>query len=104
MSVSPGAPTPIPVAALHLSYQLNGNSVTVDVAPALSTGGTVITDPAGCASTCTRTMAEAQSFSPILGDISYAVMYSGASVCNLNVHVDLGSITAKTDYQAAPSA
>ena len=109
LTISAGTPVTIPVAAVHLT----SGQTTVDIVPTyvgpngltngLITGGTVITDPAGCNSSCTRTQATSQSLSPILGDIAYTVGSGGSSMCALDLSVDFGAITSKTNYQAAPS-
>jgi len=106
MLVPTGAAVSIPVAAVHISYTQsppNGPNVSLDIVPTLTTGGTGITDPAGCQAACNRTKASAQSSSPVVGDVTYTASYSGAQLCDLNLHVDLGQILAKTNYQAAPS-
>ena len=100
LTIAAGSRVSIPVAALHLT----SGQTTVDVVATLSTGGTVLTDPAGCPAACTRTQAVAQSLSPIVGDITYAVGSSGSSLCALDLAIDFGAVTAKTNYQAAPSA
>jgi hypothetical protein len=99
LTIAAGAAVSIPVAAVHLTQ----GQVTVDIVPTLSTGGTILTDPAGCAGACTRTQATAKSMSPIVGNITYSVRNNGTSLCNLNLAVDFGAITSKTNYQAAPN-
>ena len=99
LTIAPGASVSIPVAAVHLTH----GQTQIDIVPNLSTGGTVLTDPAGCAGACTRTSALAQSFSPISGDVTYNASYSGASLCALDLTVGFGGVTAKANYQAAPA-
>src|SRR5207248_6605814 len=106
MTVPTGTAVSIPVAAVHISYDAsppNGQTVTVDIVPTLTTGGTGITDPAGCQGSCTRTQSTAQSSSPVKGIISYTAGYAGTQLCDLDLDVDFGQIWAKTNYQAAPS-
>jgi hypothetical protein len=100
LSITPADPIAIPVAAVHITQ----GQTQVDVVPNLATGGRVKTDPAGCAGACTRTSAQAQSLSPIVGDVTYSASYSGTTLCTLDLSVNFGAVTAKADYQAAPVA
>ncbi|HVA42921.1 MAG TPA: hypothetical protein VNF50_05510 [Acidimicrobiales bacterium] len=107
--VAPGGPENLPVASVSISdpnYDNTGIALVITITPQLTTGGTVISDPAGsgCASPCTRAQASATSASPILGNIAYSVTYGGTSVADLNIGVDLGTIGANATYTAAPSA
>jgi hypothetical protein len=107
LTVATGNPVSIPVGAVHLNYKsppVTGPTITVDITATLTTGGTSKTDPANCGASCTRTQSSATSSSPIVGDITYAVSYGGTSLCSLTIHVDLGALTAKTNYTAAPVA
>jgi len=99
--------TAIATAAVHLSDVIsNGSTLTIDITAQLSTGGTVVTDtpPAGCSTICTRTTASAQSNSPITGQVTYVVTYGGQTLSNLTYTIDLGTLLAKSTYQAAPGA
>ncbi len=109
LSVAPGGPRNLPVAPISISdpnYENTGQALVITITPQLTTGGTAVNDPAGsgCASPCTRAQASATSASPILGSIAYSVTYGGTSVADLNIGVDLGTITANATYTAAPSA
>jgi hypothetical protein len=101
-------PTAIPIGTggngVHVSdTAVLGALLQIDVTANLTTGGTGVTDPAGCASTCTRTQASATSNSPIVGSFNYTLTYAGAVLCNVTTTVDFGRLLAKSSYNAAPS-
>lgn len=75
---------------------VNGQLVT------LAIGGTFQT---GAATTSTSGGGESgQVTPPLSGDITYSLSVAGISIVNLNIAVNLGTLLAQTDYQAAPSA
>ena len=70
----------------------------------LATGGTQISDPAGCLVPCTRNSASATIVSPLVGSFTYRVTFNGQTVANLTVTVDLGTVVAKGTYKPSPSS
>jgi prepilin-type N-terminal cleavage/methylation domain-containing protein len=105
---SGSTPTVIPIGlsgnGIHVSDSLLlGALLQLDVTANLTTGGTSVTDPAGCSSTCTRTQASAASNSPIVGSFNFTLTYSGNVLANVTTNVDLGSLLAKSSYSAAPT-
>jgi len=104
LSVAPGAGATIPVSAVHIAYTGIGGPLNIDIVATLSTGGTTTSD--SCSTPCSvpRTLASAASQSPVVGDIVYTVTSGGAQLCNLDIKVDLGGLTAKASYTPAPQA
>ena len=103
-TIAPGAAVAVPVASVNINDAgFPGGALTIQITAAISTGGTVKTDPGNCG-TCTRTSASAQSASPIVGDITYTITHNGVTLANLTIHVDLGTLLAQTSYKAAPGA
>jgi hypothetical protein len=105
---SGSTPTVIPVGlsgnGIHVTDSLIlGALLQLDVTANLTTGGTSVTDPAGCSSTCTRTQASAASNSPIVGSFTFKLTYSGTVLANVTTNVDLGSLLAKSTYSPAPT-
>jgi hypothetical protein len=105
LSLAPGAPVNVPVAAVHITDPTSGTPPTlkVDITGSLTTGGTSKTDPANCGASCTRTTASATSAGPLVGTISYTVTYAGSVIANLTIAIDFGSILSSGTYTAAPS-
>ena len=97
------ASVPVVIAPVHVQEFIDGKLFTIDVSASLSTGGTTISDPAGCVIACTRTSATATSNSPLVGTITYVVNYNGATLASLTVSPDLGHAQANATYQKAPS-
>lgn len=100
-----GAAIPILAHSVHLVYTDPSTlkSVTIDMTAALSTGGTTVSDPANCGSSCIRTSASAASNSPITGTFTYKVTVGTTVQADFTIAVNLGNLVAKTTYQAAPS-
>jgi hypothetical protein len=99
-----GGPVSISVAPVSILNLGLGGLLRVDLSVSnLRTGGTTITDPAACGASCTRTSASAVSGSPVTGDVIFAVSFAGVSLANVSIHVDLGTLTAKGEYKAAPA-
>jgi len=108
MAVPLGASVSIPVVDVHINTtDLLGAPIKIDLTATVSTGGTATSYLAtgSCAlSPCTRSEATAVANSPIVGDVWLSTHYGGQDLCDLTLHVDLGSITAKATYIPAPSA
>jgi type II secretory pathway pseudopilin PulG len=64
---------------------------------------TTSSTPSGSGS-ITRTNVTSTIGSPVSGTFTYTVTINGNQVANLSLVVDLGTITAKSNYQAAPTA
>jgi hypothetical protein len=101
-------PTTIPIGlnggGIHIGDTfLTGALLQLDVSANLTTGGKSVSDPAGCSSTCTRTQASATVASPITGSFTFTLTYAGTVLANVSATVDLGTLLAKSSYQAAPS-
>jgi type II secretory pathway pseudopilin PulG len=96
--------TTVTVPAIHLVNLIGVKVMTIDVSATITVGGGVVTDPAGCATPCTRTSASAQANSPLVATVLYTVTFDGATLAALSIGVDLGSLVAKATYQPAPSS
>jgi type II secretory pathway pseudopilin PulG len=80
--------------------------VTISLTASLAPGATSVTSTvATCSPACpnTRTDSNAKSPSPILGTVHYVVSM-GVTLADLTTTVNLGTLQAKTSYQAAPLA
>ena len=73
----------------------------VTITPSISYGTLTTTQntPSGCASVCT---ASSQITSPIIGSLQIQVVSLGVTLANITLSVDLGTVQARTSYQAAP--
>jgi prepilin-type N-terminal cleavage/methylation domain-containing protein len=97
----------LPVAPLVLVTTAHGNPLLINVsatvqqgsAPTSSTSATC--SPTPCPNT--RTAGSATANSPLTGDITYTINYSGSVVATLNIHVDLGTLLAQVSYKQSPS-
>jgi len=98
-----GAPLSIPIPAVHAEQVVSGKLFTVDMEASLTTGGTTIDPPVGCAPPCTHNDASAVVESPIVGQIKYVYTFDGSTVATLIMKVDLGAVQAKGTYKPAPS-
>lgn len=98
-----GAPVPIPIPPVHAEQLVGGKLFAVDVTASLTTGGTQILDPAGCAPPCVHNDASAVAESPIVGQITYVFSYEGSTFASLTMKVNLGVVRAKGTYKPAPS-
>ncbi|HET9731730.1 MAG TPA: hypothetical protein VFP54_03545, partial [Acidimicrobiales bacterium] len=101
----PSAPTSYPVAPVSISYNPPSGytlklteSATITVGPRNSYSST---GSSPCSSACSVT---ATSGSPIIGDVIYEVTWDNEVLADLDIHTDLGTMTATTTYQEAPSA
>ena len=88
---------------------ISGQTVTVRMR--LATGSTLkmasvpttASTPSGTGS-ITRNTVTSTVGSPVSGDFQYTITINGNTVVDMTMHVDLGTITAKSVYQAAPAA
>jgi hypothetical protein len=94
---------PILIPPVHAEQIVSGKLFTVDITASLSTGGTEVVDPSGCAPPCTHNEASAVADSPIVGQITYVFTYGGQTTANLTLEVDLGLVRAQGTYTPAPS-
>jgi len=101
----------VTVKPVHLDFMSGALPVHIDIVPSfngvegqLGLGGTSTTTANNCGTSCTQNVATAGS--PIVGDIQYTVtlVSEAITLCDLNIHVDMGSITAKAVYQQAPAS
>jgi type II secretory pathway pseudopilin PulG len=119
IAIAPGAATNIPVASVDINDLVGGKLLEVEIQGAVdigclvwvsgcpTTGGSTTSQTIlACAPACpnTRTQATAKSFSPLVGNLHYTVIYDGEILTHLTLHVDLGTLTAQNTYQPAPSA
>jgi prepilin-type N-terminal cleavage/methylation domain-containing protein len=78
-----------------------GGALTITVTGTLTTGSRTATPPAsGCTADCQAT---ATSRSPLSGDLTYTVVHNGVTLASLNLHLDYGTLLAKSSYTEAPS-
>ena len=113
--VSPGAQATIPVAAVGITDKnfptLNAGTLQVTITPHLTTGGTSTTaaNATSCAGAQTVTACgQGASNGPIAGYIHYVITYTPAggsvsTVVDLQIDVNLGTLTASSTYQAPPA-
>jgi hypothetical protein len=95
--------TTIPAAAVNYTITLNGiHTVLFSIHSSMTAGGKTTTS-IPCTGTCDRTQASATSAAPLIGSITYKVVYDGVTISNLTIHVDLGTLLASASYQAAPN-
>jgi hypothetical protein len=76
-----------------------GSSGTVS----MQTVPTVTSTPAGSGSIL-RNIAQATVGSPVFGTVDYEVWVNGVQVVDLTINLSLGTATAKSIYQPAPSS
>lgn len=89
------------VPAISLTVSLLGIDVAVSVS--LRTGVTSATQTLavpGCTGVCDRTRSTAVSESPLIGHLSYVVSTPLVTLGNVDLDVNLGSITADAAYKA----
>ncbi|MCA1727148.1 MAG: hypothetical protein LC722_05715 [Actinobacteria bacterium] len=109
VAVAPGSSADIPVAALVIQDPLSpGGLLRLSLSATVRTGGTATSSTSKVCSptTCpnTRTAASASAGSPAIVDYTFDVTLAGNSIAHLEVHVDLGTLSADATYQEAPSA
>ncbi|MHB8681983.1 MAG: prepilin-type N-terminal cleavage/methylation domain-containing protein [Acidimicrobiales bacterium] len=73
----------------------------VTITPSLSFGTVTTTQSgqAGCSAACT---AVSEMTSPVTGSLQIQVVVLGVTIANLALSIDLGTLQARTSYQAAP--
>ena len=96
---------PATVPSFTWNRTIDGHVLAITMSATLQAGGapSPTQTPSSCSGTCTRTQATSVSGSPIVGNVTYLVVYNGNQIANLNIHVDLGTLRATASYQAAPS-
>jgi hypothetical protein len=93
----------MPVVSVNRTIILNGiHTVQFLINSSITAGGKTTTS-IPCGGTCDRTQASATSAPPLIGSITYKVIYDGVTIANLAIHVDLGTLLANASYQAAPN-
>lgn len=80
---------------------LSSASVNLQVSGALTSGTTSISDPDGPSST--RSRAQAQATSPMLGNFVYRLEVAGTTVADLEVSVDFATMTSTVSYERGTS-
>lgn len=91
INVASGTSMSIPIADVVVTNGLT--TTTIGMTASVRSGGTT-TGP--CASPCAE--AEARAESPIVGDIRYRVVVGDSTVVDLNIHIDLGTLLARAEY------
>jgi type II secretory pathway pseudopilin PulG len=96
-----GVPS-ITIPTVNVTTLVSGALVNVNISNSLTFGAT--STSASGASPCrtAECKATAQVTSPIQGDIIYAVQVAGATVANIDINVNLGTLFVQTNYKAAP--
>jgi hypothetical protein len=104
-TVNWGATAPsITIPSINVTTLVNGAVVNVSMTNTL-TFGTTSTSASGTSPCRVAECKEAaQSSSPIQGDVNYTVTVAGATVANLDINVNLGTLAVQTNYKAAPVA
>jgi Tfp pilus assembly protein PilV len=80
----------LPLPTVNIPLTAGGITIT----PTVSGGGVSTATPGGGSAS--------GSASPILGDIQLQVTLLGTTLANVDIHIDLGTLTAATSYQAVP--
>ena len=85
------------------TVDLTNGDWRIRLVPQLSMGGltTASDGPADCSTLCTTS---ANIGSPLSGTVEYNVWYKGSQLVDLNLAIDLGTLTAESQYKKAPSA
>ena len=74
-------------------------AVTITPTISLGTATTTTSSNSGCASACT---ASSVITSPITGSLEVKVVVLGATLADVTISIDMGTVQARTSYQAAP--
>ena len=104
--IAPGAPATIPVGPVSIVLPLFPGgplTVTMQVVQGFGTGGTSLSDPAACGANCDRASAKSVSNSPLTGDVLYKVTFNTVTLADLDIHIDLGTLTVSGEYKVSPS-
>jgi hypothetical protein len=102
VAVHPGStPQTLTIPTLSLTDSAISGTVSLTVSPSLSIGSVSSTTatPSGCTTPCQSTVTIS---SPISGSIAYSVSLAGDALASLAINVNLGDLTVRTSYQAAP--
>lgn len=91
---SSGGTTIAPSATL--SALVGGALVSINISATFQTGAAATTTGSGTES--------AEVSPPLSGNMTYTISVGGVDIVDLNIAVNLGTLIAETDYQAAPSA
>ena len=95
------SPPSVTIPTITVSSGLGGGSqVSISATLSLGATGTATSAPSGCTTVCT---ASASSASPLIADITYVVTNGSTTVADLDISVNLGTLSANTSYQASPS-
>jgi prepilin-type N-terminal cleavage/methylation domain-containing protein len=93
-----------PISPVNLTQLIGLVPVTVQVSASLSAGGKSTSQtPTNCTGTCTRTQATSTAGSPLLGNVETKITILGQVVCDLTVHINLGTVLVNTSYAPAPA-
>jgi prepilin-type N-terminal cleavage/methylation domain-containing protein len=99
------------LSSYDVTVTANVNNQPVSVRMRLDTGSTLamasvpttVSTPSG-SGTIPRNTVTSTVGSPIFGTLRYTISIGGNAVADLSIAVNLGTITAKSSYQAAPTA
>jgi len=98
-----GASLTIP-AFTYAKTNGGGDLITVQMTASLTIGASPATTQTFLTgSTTTRTLARAILGSPLSGTITYKLLRNGSTRASLTLSVNLGTVTAQTAYQPAPT-
>ena len=103
MSSLPASPTVLNIPTVTINdSDFNGQSLSITLTPNLTIGpNTTTSNGTSCAA---PTPCTAQAASSILsGSINYVITQGSTTLANFNLNINLGSLVAKTTYQAAPN-
>jgi type II secretory pathway pseudopilin PulG len=84
-------------------------AVTVEGSVRVEMSGTFLVQPSTSSETflpssgTTRTAASAQAGAPLVGTLSYRVVHAGTQVADLTISINLGTTSAATTFQPAPT-
>jgi type II secretory pathway pseudopilin PulG len=91
----------IPFTAASVTRTISGHTVVVGISGTATKGGVATTSTGGSG---TYTAAKATVGPPVTATLAYTITIDGTTVTNLSITIDLGTITARGQYQAAPSS
>ena len=100
------APTTITFPTVNFTDAVfSGGSTTVTITPTLTIGtATATRTTSACGSNTCTTASTSTVQSPVRGDLVYTITTGGVTVCDMDIHMDLGTLFNQTSYTAAPSA
>ncbi len=88
----------VPPVSISVPGIDNGISVTMDTTLSFGYTGTTVTNPAGCTTPCTS---DATSSSPVVATVVYSITDGTVALADLEIVLNLGTLSASTSWQAA---